>query len=105
MNFLPNFAISGLNLQFGRVPIASNDFSSRVYTYDDNLEDYNMAHFSLQREDYQWKVLLGLLTKKDWKFQIPYMQMAQKYNHDLKFFAVPWSAPGTEFSRVFYAIW
>ncbi|CCD66456.1 Putative glucosylceramidase 2 [Caenorhabditis elegans] len=74
------FSDSGLNLQFGRVPIASNDFSSRVYTYDDNLEDYNMAHFSLQREDYQWK--------------IPYMQMAQKYNHDLKFFAVPWSAPG-----------
>ncbi|KAF1764094.1 hypothetical protein GCK72_004040 [Caenorhabditis remanei] len=74
------FSESGLNLQFGRVPIASNDFSSRVYTYNDVADDYSMTHFSLQREDYQWK--------------IPYMQMAQKYNHNLKFFGVPWSAPG-----------
>ncbi|ULU08557.1 hypothetical protein L3Y34_019630 [Caenorhabditis briggsae] len=74
------FSDSGLNLQYARVPIASNDFSSRVYTYNDVPDDYSMTHFALQREDYQWK--------------IPYMQMAQKYNDDLKFFAVPWSAPG-----------
>ncbi|CAI2347073.1 unnamed protein product [Caenorhabditis sp. 36 PRJEB53466] len=74
------FSDSGLNLQFGRVPIASNDFSTRVYSYNDVGDDFEMTHFALQKEDYTWK--------------IPYMQSAQKYNHNLKFFAVPWSAPG-----------
>ncbi|EGT57774.1 hypothetical protein CAEBREN_17689 [Caenorhabditis brenneri] len=85
------FSDSGLNLQYARVPIASNDFSSRVYSYNDVPDDYSMTHFALQREDYQWK--------------IPYMQAAQKYNHDLKFFAVPWSAPESEVFLVHWLIW
>uniref|UniRef100_A0A8R1DM22 Glucosylceramidase n=1 Tax=Caenorhabditis japonica TaxID=281687 RepID=A0A8R1DM22_CAEJA len=74
------FSDSGLNLQFGRVPIASNEFSSSVYSYNDVSEDYEMQNFNLTKEDFQWK--------------IPYIKTAQKYNSNLKLFGVPWSAPG-----------
>ncbi|CAL2033997.1 unnamed protein product [Caenorhabditis brenneri] len=74
------FSEGGLNLQFGRVPIASTDFSSRVYSYNDVANDYMMQNFNLTKEDFQWK--------------IPYIQTAQKYNSNLKLFGAPWSAPG-----------
>ncbi|CAO4367537.1 unnamed protein product [Caenorhabditis nigoni] len=74
------FSESGLNLQFGRVPMASTDFSGRVYSYNDVPEDYMMKNFNLTREDFQWK--------------IPYIQAAKRYNPNLKLFGAPWSAPG-----------
>ncbi|EFP13061.1 hypothetical protein CRE_06915 [Caenorhabditis remanei] len=74
------FSESGLNLQFGRVPIASSDFSGRVYSYNDVSDDYMMQNFNLTKEDFQWK--------------IPYIQAAKKYNQNLKLFGAPWSAPG-----------
>lgn len=74
------YSADGLNLQFGRVPIASTDFSGRVYSYNDVNEDYQMKNFNLTREDFQWK--------------IPYLQAAKKYNSNLKLFGSPWSAPG-----------
>ncbi|CCD66449.1 Putative glucosylceramidase 1 [Caenorhabditis elegans] len=74
------FSDTGLNLQFGRVPIASTDFSGRVYSYNDVANDYSMQNFNLTKEDFQWK--------------IPYIKNAQKYNPNLKLFAAPWAAPG-----------
>ncbi|CAI2347074.1 unnamed protein product [Caenorhabditis sp. 36 PRJEB53466] len=74
------FSDSGLNLQFGRVPIASNDFSTRVYSYNEIVDDFEMQNFNLTKEDLQWK--------------IPYIQAAQKHNPNVKLFAAPWSAPG-----------
>uniref|UniRef100_A0AAV2MCJ2 Glucosylceramidase n=1 Tax=Knipowitschia caucasica TaxID=637954 RepID=A0AAV2MCJ2_KNICA len=40
-----------------RVPMASCDFSTRLYTYADSPEDYNLEHFTLAPEDIQHKDL------------------------------------------------
>lgn len=62
LNFFP-----GLNLQFGRVPIASTDFSGRVYSYNDVANDYSMQNFNLTKEDFQWKVSL---FQRNFKFTL-----------------------------------
>ena len=40
----------------GRVPIASCDFSTRNYSYDDVVGDFSLSNFSLAMEDYEYKV-------------------------------------------------
>jgi glucosylceramidase len=39
-----------------RTPIGGSDFSTRVYTYDDVIDDKNLTHFALQKEDLEYKV-------------------------------------------------
>lgn len=39
-----------------RVPMASTDFSIRLYTYADVEGDFELKHFSLTEEDTQMKV-------------------------------------------------
>ncbi|RCN52483.1 hypothetical protein ANCCAN_01527 [Ancylostoma caninum] len=74
------YGLSGLQYTFGRVPIASCDFSTHEYSYADNPDDFELANFSLTIEDYQYK--------------IPYIIQAQKLSQNkTKFFASPWSAP------------
>ncbi|XP_015791068.1 glucosylceramidase [Tetranychus urticae] len=48
----------GIDYAIGRVPIAGTDFSSRVYTYDDNNdeEDLELKNFALQPEDTNLKI-------------------------------------------------
>jgi glucosylceramidase len=46
----------GVGYTFGRVPIASCDFSPSVYSYDDVDGDMQLAHFSLRPEDFNYKV-------------------------------------------------
>ncbi|CAD6199337.1 unnamed protein product [Caenorhabditis auriculariae] len=76
-----NFSPEGLGYTLGRVPIASCDFSTRVYSYDDVDGDFYLNNFALVREDFQWK--------------IPYIKMAQQFsNYKLKLIASPWAAPG-----------
>ena len=50
------FSANGIEYSFGRVPVAGTDYSVRPYTYNDFPDDFNLTHFSLQREDYEWKV-------------------------------------------------
>ncbi|XP_023235439.1 glucosylceramidase-like [Centruroides sculpturatus] len=75
------YSSDGLDYTFGRVPIASCDFSTHVYSYDDVPGDANLTHFNL--------------TEEDSKLKIPLIHRAQKMqSKSIKLFASPWSAPG-----------
>ncbi|KAK7115931.1 lysosomal acid glucosylceramidase-like [Littorina saxatilis] len=74
------FTSEGLEYNFGRIPMASCDFSTHAYSYDDVDGDLELSHFALAMEDN--------------KFKIPYIQQALKLtNNKLRLFASPWSAP------------
>lgn len=75
------YSEEGLNYNLGRVPIASTDFSMRVYSYADASDDFELANFSLGPEDIYLK--------------IPFIQQAQELNKTdpLWLIASPWSAP------------
>ncbi|CAD6193573.1 unnamed protein product [Caenorhabditis auriculariae] len=73
------YGSDGLNYTYGRVPIASCDFSTSPYSYDDTPNDFSLSQFALAPED-------GL-------YKIPYLKKAREVNSNLKLFASPWSAP------------
>ncbi|CAL1536498.1 unnamed protein product [Lymnaea stagnalis] len=74
------YSKDGIEYTIGRVPIASCDFSTHPYSYDDFSQDLNLTKFSLASEDF--------------KYKIPYIQSAMKVTtQPIKFFASPWSAP------------
>lgn len=52
------FSQNGIEYTIGRVPIGGCDFSTRPYTYDDVIDDDTLSKFSLQMEDYKYKVQL-----------------------------------------------
>ncbi|XP_043259549.1 lysosomal acid glucosylceramidase-like [Colletes gigas] len=70
---------SGSRYTLGRIPIASTDFSTRGYTYDDYANDTSLEHFALAPEDYDYK--------------IPYARMALELNPEVRFVGAAWSAP------------
>uniref|UniRef100_A0A1I7VFG0 Glucosylceramidase n=1 Tax=Loa loa TaxID=7209 RepID=A0A1I7VFG0_LOALO len=75
------FGNTGIKYTIGRVPIASTDFSTHPYSYDDSPNDFTLSNFSLAEEDF--------------KFKIPYIKQAVNLTGGiLKLFASPWSAPG-----------
>lgn len=51
---------AGVEYNIIRVPMASCDFSIRVYTYADTPNDFQLSNFSLQEEDTKLKV--GILV-------------------------------------------
>ncbi|XP_076621014.1 lysosomal acid glucosylceramidase-like [Colletes latitarsis] len=71
---------TGSRYNIGRIPIASTDFSTRTYSYDDVANDTSLEHFALAQEDYEYK--------------IPYAKMALALNPETIFVASAWSAPG-----------
>uniref|UniRef100_A0A914V756 Glucosylceramidase n=1 Tax=Plectus sambesii TaxID=2011161 RepID=A0A914V756_9BILA len=72
---------NGIQYSIGRVTMASTDFSTREYSYDDVDGDFTLEHFALAPDDFQ--------------FKIPYIKRAVKLTGgDLKLFGVAWSAPG-----------
>lgn len=70
---------NGSGFSLCRTAIGASDFGLGAYSYSEVAEDYEMKHFSIDR---------------DKKSVIPFMQAALKQNPDLKFFASPWSPPG-----------
>jgi glucosylceramidase len=74
--FLPG--ADGLNFNFCRIPVGANDYAESWYSYDECDGDYEMNHFSIER---------------DKKYIIPLIHEAQKRNPDIQFFASPWSPP------------
>ena len=70
---------NGSGFSFCRTAIGASDFGLGAYSYSEVAEDYEMEHFSIDR---------------DKKSVIPFMQAALKQNPDLNFFASPWSPPG-----------
>uniref|UniRef100_A0A1I8BAG1 Glucosylceramidase n=1 Tax=Meloidogyne hapla TaxID=6305 RepID=A0A1I8BAG1_MELHA len=70
----------GIRYTVGRVPIASCDFSTRVYSYCDTINDFKLNTFALAEEDLHMK--------------IPHILTANILaGSPLKLFASPWSAP------------
>jgi len=73
--FIENyFGESGLNYNFGRISIGSNDFSLQSYDY---LRDENLSHFTIEH---------------DCKAIIPTIQKVLKYKN-LTLLASPWTPP------------
>ncbi|MCG9793116.1 glycoside hydrolase family 30 protein [Flavobacterium algicola] len=64
---------------FCRTAIGASDFGIDAYSYSEVPGDYDMKHFSINREK---------------KTVIPYIKQALKHNPALKIFASPWSPPG-----------
>jgi len=62
-----------------RTAIGSSDFGLSAYSYSEVADDYEMKHFSVER---------------DTKSVIPFILAAKSENPDLKMFASPWSPPG-----------
>lgn len=72
------FSDIGCNLNLCRLPIGANDYSKDWYSLDDMDQDFELSHFSIERD-------------KD--CLIPYVKYAQKYQKDLMLFSSPWSPP------------
>ncbi|XP_067003780.2 lysosomal acid glucosylceramidase [Anabrus simplex] len=74
------FSEDGIEYSMGRVPIAGADFSTHTYTYDDVVNDTNLTHFNL--------------TKEDFLYKIPLIKRAQKMSRrPIKLVSAAWSAP------------
>ncbi len=67
------------NFTLCRTAIGASDFGRSAYSYSEVADDYEMKHFSVEREK---------------NSVIPMIQMAQKVNPQMKLFASPWSPPG-----------
>ena len=50
------FSPNGIEFNMARIPIASCDFSDRYYTYDDVKDDFELKHWNLTHDDFQYKV-------------------------------------------------
>eukprot|EP01006_Ploeotia_vitrea_P010526 TRINITY_DN27346_c0_g1_i1.p1 TRINITY_DN27346_c0_g1~~TRINITY_DN27346_c0_g1_i1.p1 ORF type:complete len:616 (+),score=74.09 TRINITY_DN27346_c0_g1_i1:27-1874(+) len=75
--------VTGLGYNMVRVPIGSCDYSEGLYNYDNVTNDFNMTHFSIQRD---------LPTKVRALKQAA--AIAEQHNTKLLVFAAPWSPPG-----------
>ncbi|XP_018420734.1 PREDICTED: glucosylceramidase [Nanorana parkeri] len=74
------FSEEGIGYNILRVPMASCDFSTRIYTYLDKEGDFSLESFSLQVEDT--------------KLKIPIIQKAKTLSkRPISLFASPWTAP------------
>ena len=72
------FGKDGCRFNFCRLPIGGNDYSEDWYSLDEVAGDYELKHFSIER---------------DKKLLIPYIKRALEKAQDLKLFASPWSPP------------
>ncbi|CAJ0577372.1 unnamed protein product, partial [Mesorhabditis spiculigera] len=74
----------GIGYRLTRVVVASSDFSTHPYSYNDVQDDFEMVNFNLTIEDYLYK--------------LPYIKQAlalSKANDiDLKLFCTAWGPPG-----------
>ena len=72
------FSPEGANFTLCRAPIGANDFSLGWYSLDETPGDYQMKHFSIERNR---EVL------------IPYIKAAMKYQPKLGIWVSPWCPP------------
>lgn len=68
----------GLHLTMARMPIASSDYAMDMYSFDEVEDDYELEHFSIER---------------DKEKLIPYIKAALERQPNLKIWASPWSPP------------
>jgi glucosylceramidase len=72
------FDPSEANFTLCRAPIGANDFSLSAYFLSEEPDDYEMKHFSIERDKHDL---------------IPFMKAAMKYQPKLGVWGVPWSPP------------
>ena len=72
------FSSQKAGFTFCRTAIGASDFGIDAYSYSETPDDYDMAHFSVER---------------DQQYVIPYIQQALAVNPDLLLFGSPWSPP------------
>lgn len=70
--------IAGMRFNIYRMPIGANDYAVNWYSHNETAEDYQMQHFSLERDKQRL---------------IPYIKLAQSYNPNLQVWASPWCPP------------
>ncbi|XP_017583381.1 PREDICTED: glucosylceramidase isoform X2 [Corvus brachyrhynchos] len=74
------FSEEGIEYNLVRVPMASTDFSIRLYTYADAEGDFELRRFNL--------------TEEDTRMKIPILQAAQAVaKRPLSLYASPWTSP------------
>ncbi len=69
---------TGCKFNLCRLPIGASDYAAEWYSHDEYEDDYDMEHFSIDR---------------DHKYLLPYIKEAMEYKPDLQLFASPWSPP------------
>lgn len=72
------FSTEGANFTLCRAPIGANDFSLGWYSLNETPDDYEMKHFSIERNR---------------EALIPFIKAAMKYQPGLGIWAVPWCPP------------
>lgn len=72
------FSAEGANFNYCRTAVGSSDFGVDAYSYSEVADDYEMEHFSIEREKTS---------------VIPYIQLAIKNNPKMQLFGSPWSPP------------
>jgi glucosylceramidase len=70
--------VEGCRFNICRMSIGANDFSHGYYSLNDTHFDYEMNHFTIDR---------------DRQGVIPYIKMAMKFNPDVKIWGSPWTPP------------
>ncbi len=70
---------SGAGLTLCRTAVGASDFGLDAYSYSETANDYDMQHFSVER---------------DTKSVLPFIRAAKAENPELRIFASPWSPPG-----------
>jgi glucosylceramidase len=78
MIFRQLFSPDEADFHYNRFPIGASDYAKDFYSFDEVKGDFQMEHFSIQR---------------DKECLIPYIKEAQKYNPQMTFFASPWCPP------------
>ena len=73
------FHPSEMALNVCRTCIGASDYSTEVFNYDDQKDDMDLQHFSVQHDE---------------GYVLPSLQQARKENPDLFLFSSPWSPPG-----------
>jgi len=68
----------GLNFTISRMPIGASDYATNWYSLDDMPGDFELNHFSLERD----RALL-----------LPYIKAAMQFQPALKIWGSPWSPP------------
>ncbi|GAB9475275.1 Glycosyl hydrolase family 30 protein [Globisporangium polare] len=79
------FSETGLQYTTGRVPIASTDFSEKIFSYNPVVDDLNMEHFSIDVDRSPQSFKLELIKRA--------IQATRVAQRDLALFASSWAPP------------
>jgi len=82
------FSDEGCAFTSARIPIGASDFALDYYSLDDTPEDYELNHFSIER---------------DRKHLLPYIKAAMAVRPDLQCWASPWTPPEWMKDNNFYS--